>query len=114
MNEGNSFPFSPHSRSLIDQPHAPSPASLKRRIEIRNRKADVMDSRASLCHKFSDWRIRPVCLEQLNQRFARLKCSDPGTVGIGYRHLVEPEYLPVKGHGLAQAFQGYSNVRNPR
>ncbi len=112
MNECDSLSFGSDTRRIIDQPHAAIATTLKRCIEVGHGETDVMNSRPAFRQKFPYRRVPPLSLEKLDERFARLKRSDSRTVRIRNRNLLEAQYLPVKRHRFAQAFEGDSNVRD--
>ncbi len=110
MNKGDAFSFCPETRHLIDQPQPSSTAFLQSRIQVINRKADVMDSGAPLRDEFPDRRVVAIRLEKLNQRIA---CDHRGyvrPVGISNLRLLEPEDIGEQRHARRERLYRDSNM----
>ena len=102
MKESDPLSFRSNPRLFIDQPNTRGPAALEYSIEIRNRKADVMNARTPLRDEFSNRRIGVFRLQKLHKRLASLECLDSGAVGISELYWLHSQYFPVKRHRCLQ------------
>ena len=112
MDESDPLSFRSDPRLFIYQANTRLPAPLENGVEIRNRKADVMNARAPLRDEFSNRRIGVFRLQKLNERLASLECLDSGAVGISELYRLHSQYFPVKRHCRFERGQRNPNVRN--
>lgn len=112
MDESDPLSFRSDPRLFIDQANTRIPAPLENSVEIRNRKADVMNARAALRDEFSNRRIGAFRLQKLHERLAGLERFDPRTVGISELHRLHSQYCPVKRHCRFERGQRNPDVRD--
>lgn len=112
MDESNPLSFRSDPRLFIDQANTRIPAPLENSVEIRNRKADVMNARAALRDEFSNRRIGAFRLQKLHERLAGLERFDPRAIGISELHWLHFQYFPVKRHCRFERGQRNPDVRD--
>lgn len=110
MQKHDPLSFGTDSRLLIDELHASRPAPLDHRVEVVDRKADVVDSRSSLCYEARDRRRRVVGLQQLHQRLACAEAHYARAVSVIERNFGQPQYIPEKRKARGDSRHGDSNV----
>jgi hypothetical protein len=110
VQERDPLSFGTDAGHFIYELNAGSSASLQRRIEIVNRKADVVDTRSALRQKSRDRRRRVVCLEQFHQRLASTETDDVRPIGVFESDLPQPQYIPKKRETRRQRLNCYSDV----
>ena len=96
MDKGDPLAFSPEAGNLIDKLHTCRTTAIQHRIEIVDRKANVMDSRTSPREEFPDWSIVAFRLEQLDETLARGHSRDARAVRIGELDWRHSEHIAEK------------------
>jgi hypothetical protein len=96
VQECNPLSLRADARLFVYELDAGRPAALERRVQIVDRKADVMDSRTALRHEASDRRRGIVRLKKLNKRLARAEPHYLRAVGIVEAHLFQAQYVAKK------------------
>ena len=112
MQEGNSFSLGSDARFLVDELNTRGAAPLECRVEVVDRKADVMNPGTTLRHKAGNRRRGVVGLQQLDEGLSRAEPHDARSVGIIEFHLSQTHYIAEKGKSVAEGLQGDPNVRN--
>ena len=112
MKERNSFPLRANARAFVDELNSRRATALQRRVEVVNRKADVVDSRTALRHEAPDRRAGIIRLEQLDEGLARSEPDYFRAIGIVEADLFQTQYIAKKGKTLGDRLNGDSDVRN--
>lgn len=112
MQERNSFSLRADPRPFIDELNAGRATPIERRVEVIDRKADVMDARTTLRHEARDRRPGIVRLQQLNKGLARAKAHYPRAIGIGQADLIQTQHIAKKGKALGDRLDRDPNVGN--
>ena len=99
-------------RLFVDEANAQRAAAGQRAVEIFHREADVMDPGTALRDELSDWRIRRLRLEQLDQRVSRGEPGDASTVRIVERDFGHPQHVTIERDAVGQSIHGDSDVRD--
>ena len=110
MQEGDSLSLRADARFVVDELDAGTAAPIESRVEIVNRKANVMNSRSALRHEACDRGRRIAGLEQLDERVAGGESRDPRAISVRQRHLRETEDLAKEWHASGKGFYGDPNV----
>ncbi|MEA2764368.1 MAG: hypothetical protein QOK07_772 [Gemmatimonadaceae bacterium] len=112
MQKCNPFSLGAYARCFVDELNAGSAAALERRVQIVDRKADVMDSRTALGHEARDWRGGIIGFQQLNKRVSRAESRYPGAVGTVEADLSQSQYVPKERETLGDCLDRDPDVRN--
>jgi hypothetical protein len=96
VKESNPLSFSAEPRNLIDQLDSSCPAPLEHRIEVVDRKADVMDTGPASRKELSNRRFGTIRLQQLDEAFPGRDGRYPRAIGIGDLHLRHLEDIAEK------------------
>jgi hypothetical protein len=97
---------------FVDELNARCATALQRRIEVVNRKADVVDSRTALRHEARDRRAGIIRLEQLDEGLTRPEPDYFGAIGIVEADLLQTQYIAKKGKTLGDRLNRDSDVGN--
>ena len=114
MQERNSFSLRADPRPFIDELNAGRATPIERRVEVIDRKADVMDARTTLRHEARDRRGGIVRLQELYQRLARVEPHYPGAIGIVEAHLPQTQYIAKEGKTFGDGPYRDPDVGNAR
>lgn len=115
MDESDSLALCADSRSFVDQPHPGVATAFECRIEIVDRKADVMYAGATAPDELPHRSVVSVIrLEELNQTVSRSESDNPRAVRIGDLRILQLQYFTKEWQHLDDRLQGDSNVRNTR
>ena len=112
MQKRDALAVGTDARAFIDQSNAQCAAAGKDAVEIIDGKAHVMDSLTSLRDELSDWRIRRLRLEQLDQRVSRGEPGDASPVRIVERDFGHAQHVSIEGDAVGQSLHGDSDVRD--
>ena len=110
MQKRDSLSFRANPRLLIYELNAGAAAALQHRVEIVNRKADVMNAGSPLGEEAGNRRGGVFRLEKLYQRLAGAKAGDAGSVRIVQDNLRQTQYIPKKRNAICEGFDGDANV----
>lgn len=110
MNKGDAFPLSTDSRNVIDQPKTRLTTFFHGRLEIIDREADVMNSRAAASYEFPDRSVVSRRFEELDKRFSRGDGGDVCSVGIVDLRRLQPEDVSEEWHARRDGLDRNSNV----
>ena len=110
MQKYDSLSLGADSRLLVDELDASRPAPLDHRIEVVDRKADVMDSRSPLRYEARDRRGRVVGLQQLYQRLAGAEARYVRAVGVIERNFGQPQHIPEERKARGDRLHGDADV----
>lgn len=111
MEEGDPFTLGADARFVVDELQSGLAAPLERRVEIVDRKADVVNSGSPFRDEASDRGIRIVRLQELHQGLAGRETDDPRAIGVVERNLGQFQYFAEKRHGRCEGLHSDSNVR---
>ena len=100
MKKRNPFFFRANARRFIDEPNTGDATAVESRVEVVNGEADVMDPRSAFGHEAADRRIRGFGFKEFDQRFARCKSDNGGTVGVLEGHLGQLEDVAIERQDL--------------
>ena len=110
MEECDSFPLDSDARFLVDEPNTRGAALLECRVQVVDRKADVMNCRSALRHEARNRRRGIVGLQQLDECLSRGEPYDMRSVGIIEAHLSQTQDIAEKGTGVAKGLQSDPNM----
>ena len=110
MQKYDPLSLRPDARLLIDELNAGGSASLDRRFEVVDRKADVMDTRPALRQKARDRRGGIISLQQLHERLSGAQANYARAVSVIERDFPQPQYVPEKWKTLSEGLDRDSNV----
>ncbi len=110
MQKHDPLSFGAYSRLLVDELDASRPAPLDHRVQVVDRKADVMDSRSPPRYEARDRRRRVVGLQQLHERLAGAEAHYARAIGVIERNFGQPQYIPEKRKARGDSRHGDSNV----
>ena len=112
MDEGDAFSFCADARYIVDESNSGLAALLESPVEIIDRKADMVNSGAAPRDEFSDRRVLAICLEQLDQRFARSDRRDARAVRIIDLGFLKAKDFGEKRNARRDRLHGDSDVRD--
>ena len=87
MQERNPLALRPDARFVIDELKSRPAATLERRVQVVDRKANVVNSGSALRDGARDRRAGIICLQELDKGFAGAEADDTGAICIVERNL---------------------------
>src|SRR3954466_5226564 len=112
MEEGDPLSFGADSRLLIDELKPCLSAALERRVEVIDRKANVMNSRPPLCQVAADGRAFVLGLEELDERFSGAESRDPRAIRVIEIDRRKPQHLAKEWNAGRERLNSDADVRN--
>ena len=113
MEKGDSFSFRADPRYIVDKLNSRPAAPLERSVQIVDRKADVMEPRASLRDEAGDRRVGISRFQQLDERATGVEPGNPRPVGIIQLDLGEAENVAKKRQARTEGLYGDPDMGNP-
>ena len=110
MQEGYPLSLRADARLFVDELNAGGATALQHRVQVVDRKANVMDSGPALRHESRDRRPRIVRLKKLDQSLAGAEARYPGAIGIVEANLAQAQHIAKKGKTLGERLYRDPNV----
>ena len=110
MQKGDSLSLGPDPRLFVDELHARRPAAIQHRVEIIDRKANVMNTRSALRHEARDRGAWIAGLQQLDQRIPGLEAGYAGPIRVIECFLGQTQYIPEEWNAACEGLYGDPNV----
>jgi hypothetical protein len=114
VQEGNSLSLCADARLIVNQLDSSAAAALQGRVEIVDRKADMMDPASSPGHEPADWGGGIVCFQELHERLTGAEADNARPIGIIEVNFAQPEHIPEKRESFGDSLHGDPDVRDPR
>lgn len=111
MQEGDPLALGADPRFVVDELQSGFSTPLERRVEIVDRKADMVNAGTALRDEARDRRIRVIRLQQLDQGLAGSETHDPRAIGVVERNLGQFQHFAEKRHARCEGLHSDSNVR---
>ena len=111
MQEGDAMAASAGAGQVVNELIAEDPACGKRRIEVGNPVADVVDAGTAFGEEAGDWGVRRDRLQEFDIGPAEVEVEDPGTIGFLRSATGDLQDVAVEGDGLLEAGDGDAKVR---
>jgi len=112
VQERDSFSLGANARFFINELDACRATPLEHRVEVVDRKADVVDSRTPFRQVAPDRRRGVVGLQQLHQWLTGAKADYPRAVRIVELHFLETQHIPKERERLRERLYRDPNMRN--
>ena len=114
MQKGDALSFGADARHFVDETDGRRATAREGRVQIVDDEADVMNARTSFSDELSDWRVRRVGLEQLDECVAGGKSGDARSIGIVERHVGQLQDVAIERKQLVEPAHGDADMGDAR
>jgi len=114
MQKSDPLSFGADTWRLVDETDAGGATAREGRVQIVDDEADVMNPRSSFGDELSDWRVRRVGLEQLDECVTGGESGDARSIGIVERHVGQLQHVAIEWKELVEPAHGDADMGDPR